>query len=116
MNPFNFTKPTSYELSEHVINAEGSLREIAEKIGISKAYACVLKKARMYAAAQVIDYWKSDELPFELVRQLMYLPRSKQLPYLRQYIRDTRDQSKPVRGKVRKRLLSEIKEERELIS
>jgi hypothetical protein len=80
------TKPTTYELSERVLDEPGCLREIGVALGISKAYASMLKKARTDCAAQVIDHWRSGLLPWELVRALSRLPRSEQLGVLRPYL------------------------------
>lgn len=107
------SKPSTYELSEQVLNQPGSLREIGEALGISKSYASMLKKARANCAAQVQDYWRSGELPWNLVRSLANLSRSEQLPIMRDYVQVLRgDPSKREQKLALKRALERIREAR----
>jgi hypothetical protein len=81
------SKPSTYELSEQVLNEEGSLRQIGTALDISRGYVSMLRKARENCAVQVIDHWRSGELPWELVRALSHVSRSEQLSVLRPYLR-----------------------------
>lgn len=84
----------NYELSERVLEEAGSLREIGVALDISKGYVSMLRKARTHCAAQVIDHWRSGDIPWEIVRALSKLPRSEQLPIMREYMREVRTNPK----------------------
>lgn len=82
---------STYELSEKVLECEGSMREIGVELDISKSYVSQLTKARADCAAQVIDHWRSGEMPWALVRELSKVPRALQAQIARDYISEARD-------------------------
>lgn len=107
-------KQTQYELSERVLNTEGSMRAIGEKLGISKGYVSMLKKVRLDCATRVIDYWMTGEISWALARALSRLPKKEQLPIMRGYISDSRGKTKGQQKAVQVAAMSDIKKARGL--
>jgi hypothetical protein len=110
--PSTSQEKTSFKLSEQVAQTEGSMREIAKQLNISASYVCALKRARENCALRVMVFWEEGFLPFEIVRQLAYLPKKEQLHFLRVYKDSTLGKTKEQRGVARKAMLASLKKAR----
>lgn len=100
---------TPYELCALVSGKKGSLNSIAKEIKRSKAYVSILRKIDREGVAVLIGAWSKGAVPFDLVREIVWLDRRRQKSLVKEYLRATRNKNKQARGTARASVLAEVK-------
>lgn len=109
MTKINISDMPPFEICLLIMDMKGSLREVANKIGRSRAYVSIMRKIAKDASTTLLNSWQQGEIPFDLVREIITTTPRQQMDLVRNYVNATRGRNKQARGLARAALFVELK-------
>lgn len=102
---------TPHQIYLLILSKNGSLREVSEEIGKTKAYVSYMRKIARDATTTLLSAWEAGDIPFDLTRRVVNAGNGRQASLVREYVKTTKGRNKKARGEARATLLAALRED-----